>query len=113
MGGFRPPVAIAGCRTLTASPRLLEARRTSIVRLEARNRLGKPVPGLLVGARGAGVRLRAKTDRHGVARLQMTPARLGLVVFASGGQRSLASRSSFRCLTVLGVRAALPTQVTG
>ena len=113
VGGFRPPVAIAGCRTLTASPRVLEARRTSVVRLEASNRLGRPVPGLVVRARGAGVRLRTKTDRFGIARVQMTPARIGLVVFASGARRSLASRSTSQCLTVLGVGAALPTRVTG
>jgi uncharacterized repeat protein (TIGR01451 family) len=113
VGALRPPVAIGGCRTLTASPRVLEARRTSVVRLEARNRLGGPVRNLVVHARGAGVRLRTRTDRRGVARLQLTPARLGLVVFASGGLRSLAGSSSNQCVTVLGVRAAAPTRVTG
>lgn len=113
VGPLRVLGAIAACRTLTAAPRVLEARRTSTVRLQARNRLGKPVRGLIVRAAGSGVRLQTRTDRLGIARIEMTPQRLGLVVFASGGRRARASRAAPTCLTTLGVQAARGTQVTG
>ena len=113
VGPLRVIGVIATCRTLTVAPPVLEARRTSTVRLEARNRLGRPVAGLVVRAAGAGVRERARTDRHGFARMEMTPSRVGLVLFASGGRRAPASRAAPTCLTVLGVRRARPTQVTG
>ena len=113
VGPLRVLGVIATCRTLTATPRVLEARRTSTVRLEVRNRLGKPVAGLLIRAAGAGVRLQARTDRQGVARMEMTPSRVGLVLFASGGRRAPASRAAPTCVTTLGVLRARPTQVTG
>ena len=113
VGRTRVLGAIAGCRTLTAAPPALEARRTSTVRLEARNRLGKAVAGLVVRAAGAGVRLRARTDRQGVARMEMTPSRVGLVHFASGGRRTLASSGVPTCFTALGAQRARPTKVTG
>ena len=112
MGQFRPPAPTNVCRTLTASPRLLEARRSSMVRLVARNRLGQPVQGRVVHALGAGVRLHARTDRQGVARMAMIPKRLGLVHFASG-ERVVGSSARLSCVTVLGVQAAKPTRVTG
>ena len=112
VGPFRPPAPTNVCRTLSASPQLLEDGRSSMVRLVARNRLGRPLSGHVVRARGAGVRLQARTDRQGVARMAMIPRRVGLVFFASG-PRVLASRTRPACVTRLGVQRARPTQVTG
>ena len=83
-----------------------------MVRSIARSRLGRPLSGLVVRARGAGVQLQARTDRQGVARMAMIPRRVGLVFFASG-TRVLASSARPACVTRLGVQRARPTQVTG
>jgi hypothetical protein len=112
VGPFRPPAPTNVCRTLSASPPNLEDGRSSMVRLVARNRLGRPVSGLVVRARGAGVRLQARTDRQGVARMELIPGRVGLVFFASG-PRLLRVRGRPSCVTVLGVQRARSTKVTG
>ena len=75
IGPLTPPVPTGMCRTLTASPRLLENGRSSVVRVTARNRLGRPLAGLPVRARGAGVRTEATTDARGIARFAMSPTR--------------------------------------
>jgi hypothetical protein len=111
IGPLTPPSPATACRTLTASPRGLESGRTSIVRVTARNRLGKPLQGVAVRARGPGVDARATTADDGVARLTVTPGGVGLVLFA-GGERTLAGRGS-QCRTRLGVLEARPTHVTG
>ena len=111
IGPLTPPSSATACRTLTALPRSLESGRTSIVRVAARNRLGKPLPGVVVRARGPGVDARATTDGDGVVRLTVTPGGVGLVIFA-GGKRALAARSS-PCRTLLGVLVARQTRVTG
>ncbi len=107
VGPFRPPPALNVCRTLTAAPRALEAGRSSVVRVSARNRRGRPIPRLLVRAAGPGVRARALTDQRGIARLPLRPREVGLVRFASG--HPLATG----CLTRLGVLRARETQLTG
>jgi hypothetical protein len=112
IGPLRPPVVANACRTLTAAPRVLEVGRSSVVRVTAQNRFGKPVAGLLVHAQGAGVGLQTRTDRDGVARFTLAPRRLGLVTFTAG-HRLLSSARAPRCLTVLGVLRAKPTHVTG
>jgi Domain of unknown function DUF11 len=111
IGPLTPPSSATACRTLTALPRALESGRTSIVRVAARNRLGKPLRGVVVRARGPGVDARATTDGDGVVRLTVTPGGVGLVLFA-GGNRALATRGS-PCRTLLGVLVARPTRVTG
>jgi hypothetical protein len=111
IGPLTPPVPARTCRTLTAEPRVLESRRSSTVRVTARNRLGRPLAGVPVRARGAGVDVRASTGADGVARLVVTPRRLG-VVFLVGGDRVLAAGGS-ECRTLLGVLTAKPTNVTG
>ena len=116
IGPFRPPTGLNMCRTLTAEPIALQAGRSSVVRVTARNRRGQPLPAIAIHARGAGVNQLARTDRSGVARITVLPKRLGRVFFASGAQRTLAARSQVRsphCVTLLGVLRALPTQVTG
>ena len=67
-----PPNA---CQTLTASPPVLQAGRTSVVRVTARNSTGRPARSIAVRATGAGANTRASTDRQGVARLTVTPTR--------------------------------------
>jgi hypothetical protein len=107
IGPFQPPTGLGICRTLTAAPGALESGRSSVVRLTARNRRGRPLAGLVVRAFGAGVNQRARTDRHGNARLTVLPQRIGLVRFAS--RRPIVSG----CLTMLGVLRASQAQLTG
>ncbi len=111
IGPLTPPVGLDICRTLAAEPRLLQSGRSSVVLVTARNRLGKPLRSYLVHARGAGVNVRARTNRQGVARFTMAPSRLGLVVFSSSG-RVLSARGP-SCRTLLGVLGAQDTIVTG
>jgi len=110
IGALRPPVAPRICRTLTAAPRVLQAERTSVVLLTARNRLGHPLVGLPIRIRGAGVVTRARTGRLGVARVTLSPTRSGLVLFA-GGRHRVVHRPT--CITVLAALRAKPTHVTG
>ena len=112
VGAFRPPsIVTAACRTITAAPRFLLVGRSSIVLVTARNELGRPLRGLSVRARGAGVRQHARTDNRGIARFTMTPT-IGGLVFFSGSERAIAA--SRRCQTRLGVVAvASQPQLTG
>jgi uncharacterized repeat protein (TIGR01451 family) len=114
VGPLVPPVGLGTCRTLTAEPRALESARASVVRVTARNRLGKPLANHLVRARGAGVDVEARTDRQGVASFALSPDRVGLVVFSSS-VRTLAARAARppSCRTLLGVLAAQGGVVTG
>jgi len=111
IGPLTPPSLLGVCRTLTASPRFLESGRSSVVRVVARNRLGRPLAQVRVRARGSGARQEVRTDRRGVARFTLSPARVGLVLF-SAGARVPAVRSS-TCRTLLGVTRARGTRVTG
>jgi uncharacterized repeat protein (TIGR01451 family) len=113
-GPLTPPVGLGICRTLTAEPRLLRSGRASVVRVTARNRLGRPLANYVVQARGAGVDGTARTDRRGVARFAMSPDRVGLVVFSSS-RRTLAARAAMgpTCRTLLGVLSAEGGIVTG
>ena len=110
IGPLKPPRAQNICLTLVAEPRALEKGRSSVVRLTARNRLGRPINGLRVRARGASVDERARTDRQGVARFSVTPARLGLLVFIGDRAKATGPRT---CQTRLGVLGAHDTIVTG
>ena len=111
VGPFRPPSDLRRCRTLTAAPAALEAGRASVVRVQARNRRGRPVPLLFVRARGAGVNLLARTDRRGFARFAMMPKQLGIVRLTSGRRTIVATGPG--CLTLLGVLRGEQTRVTG
>lgn len=110
IGPLEPPVALGVCRTLTAAPRSLRSGRSSVVRVTARDRFGQPIQGLQVRATGAGVDKRARTDRGGVVRFSVTPARLGLVHFTGGRAKAA---GPLRCRTLLGVLEAEDTIVTG
>ena len=112
IGPFRPPTAVDACRTLVASPRVLQARRSSIVRLTALDRRGRPRAGVAVTATGPGVAARGRTGRDGVARLALTPRAEGIVRFV-GTDRVLAARGSTHCAIRLGVLPARSTNVTG
>ena len=113
IGPFRPPSGLNVCRTLTAEPIALQAGRSSVVRLTARNRRGQPLPGRVVHARGAGVDPGREPIGRGVARIAVLPeaSRPRLLRLAAGRVRSRAERRS--CVTLLGVLAGKPTQVTG
>jgi uncharacterized repeat protein (TIGR01451 family) len=110
LGALRPGKFPTICRTLTAAPRRLRAKRTSVVLLTARNRLGRPLVGFPVRARGAGIAVRGRTDRRGIARMTVAPSRVGLVVFA-GGRRRVVRRPT--CITLLAALGARGTRVTG
>jgi hypothetical protein len=110
IGPLEPPVGLAVCRTLTAEPRALQTGRSSVVLVTARNRPGRPIRGLQVHVRGAGIQMRARTDRRGVARFSVSPGRIGLVSFT--GDRSRAAGPT-QCRTLLGVLGAEDTVVTG
>ena len=105
------PFSVSRCHTLVAEPRALQSGRSSVVRLTARNALGRPAAGIRVRVRGAGVDRRVVTDRQGVARVTVTPAQLGLLHFA-GSPRTLVGGGS-PCRTLLGVLGAEDTIVTG
>jgi hypothetical protein len=111
IGPLAPPVALRVCRTLTAEPRALQSGRTSVVRVTARNRVGKPLSGIPVRVLGAGVARRALTDTNGIARFAVTPTRIGIVQFV-GGERLVAGGRS-QCRTLLGVLSGEATVVTG
>ena len=111
VGAFRPPKLPRVCRTLTAAPRVLQAERTSAVLLTARNRLGRPLVGFPVRARGGGIMARGRTNRHGIARMTIAPTRVGLVVFAGGRRPVLRGRPT--CITVLAALQVRATHVTG
>jgi uncharacterized repeat protein (TIGR01451 family) len=112
VGPFRPPTALGACRTLVASPRALESRRSSIVRLAAFDRRGRPRAGVAVTAAGAGIEARGRTGRDGVARLTLTPHAQGIVRFV-GSDPILSPRAPAHCTTRLGVLPARSTSVTG
>jgi uncharacterized repeat protein (TIGR01451 family) len=99
------------CGTLVAEPRALQSGRSSVVRLTARNPLGRRVAGVRVLARGPGVDRRGVTDRQGVARLAVSPGQLGLVHFIGSPRRLVGGGSP--CRTLLGVLGASDTKVTG
>ena len=86
VGPLTPPHPAVRCRTLTAAPRVLQSRRSSVVRLTARNRLGRPLANSSCARRGRGRAARGAHRRpgrraaHGVARRAR-----GLVVFSSRG----------------------------
>jgi hypothetical protein len=111
VGPLTPPRILNRCDTLVAEPRALQSGRSSVVRLTARNRLGRPVAGVRVLVRGPGVDRRVVTDREGVARVAVLPPQLGLVHFI-GSPRTLAGGGA-PCRTLLGVLGASGTQVTG
>jgi uncharacterized repeat protein (TIGR01451 family) len=111
VGPLTPPRMRNRCDTLVAEPRALQSGRSSVVRLTARNRLGRPVAGVRVLVRGPGIDRRVVTDRRGVARVAVLPPRLGLVHFV-GSPRTFAGGGA-PCRTLLGVLGASSTQVTG
>jgi hypothetical protein len=103
-------VATRACHTLTLSPASLQKGSTSIVLATARTRYGRPVPGMRVVARGSGVDVRARTDRRGIAQLELTPRRTGLVHVTRVGA---SPSTGLRCRSLLGVLTARPPSVTG
>jgi uncharacterized protein DUF11/prealbumin domain-containing protein len=100
------------CRTLVATPRVLQSGGTSIVLTTARNRFGRPIRGLLVNAFGLGLDQRARTDARGVARFSVTPTQHGIVHFRHASRSPANVRSNCGTfLAVLGTTIQRP--VTG
>jgi hypothetical protein len=108
--GIKAAAATLVCNTLTVSPGSLQKGATSIVLASARGRFGRPLPGMPVVAEGSGVRLRALTDRRGIAHLELTPRQIGLVHFVRA--RGSGSAGS-GCRSLLGVLAARSPSLTG
>jgi hypothetical protein len=111
VGRLTPPVGENRCDTLTVAPRVLQNRRSSVVLLTARNRQGRPLPGVHVRMHGPGVDRTVTTDRRGTVRRTVLPTRVGLVFF-TGIPRTLTG-GGLHCRTLLGVLAAQATPVTG
>ncbi len=110
--GNPPPVADR-CGSLVASPGLLRAARESVVLATARNLVGRPLAGVLVRARGAGVEASARTNARGVARFVFTAPRLGIIRFKGVGPRTRAV-TRLGCQTRVGVlRPRKPPPLTG
>src|SRR5262249_62025708 len=100
-GAVKAAAVARACTTLVAEPHALRAGGTSIVLAKARNRFGRPLRGLSVRAVGVGIDHRARTDRRGIARFSITPARNGIVSLAHGKRLPAGVRS--RCRTLLAV----------
>jgi hypothetical protein len=111
-GAVKGADADRACSTLTTEPRSLPAGSSSIVLATALNRYGKPLRGLTVHASGFGLQQRALTDRRGVARFSLTPARQGIMEFR-GGTRLLAAGTESPCRTLLAVLGTSIKPVTG
>jgi hypothetical protein len=108
--GIKAAAATLACNTLTLSPSSLQNGSTSIVLATARGRFGAPLKGMPVIATGSGVHLRARTDRRGIAHLELTPREIGLVNVSRF--REPASAGS-HCRSLLGVLGARSPSVTG
>ena len=101
-GAVKDAAESRSCNTLVAAPEVLRVGTTSIVLASARNRFGKPLPGLTVRLLGVGLDQAARTDRHGTARFSITPTNHGIVHFVHA--RVIAGVSS-RCAVRLAVLA--------
>ncbi len=86
IGPLTPPVALRVCRTLTAEPRALQSGRSSVVRVTARNRVGKPLGGISVRVIGTGVNLRAITNAAGDRAVHGRPAKRSASCIFVGGR---------------------------
>jgi uncharacterized repeat protein (TIGR01451 family) len=113
IGEFRPRRGLGECRSLTVLQRALQAGRTSVVLVTARNRLGQPLRGVTIRARGAGLNLRARTNPDGVARIVLTPRSVGILALQGVGSRATAGTPRPRCRTLVGVLPARQTPLTG
>jgi hypothetical protein len=109
-GAVKAAVANGACNTLTASPRLLLAGRTSLVLTAARSNVGRPLPGVRVLMDGDGIRQQALTNRRGIARFAVTPRSLGIVHFR---RARVPVSAGTRCRTLLAVLSAPRPSVTG
>ena len=98
-----PPAVVDRCGSLVVSPRVLVASRESVVLTRARTLLGRPLAGILVRAKGAGVAASARTNARGIARFVFTAPRLGIIRFTGTGPGSAAGTTGSRCRTLVGV----------
>jgi len=100
--GDLPPLLVR-CRSLVAAPTLLRAARESVVLATARNLLGRPLAGVLIRARGAGVNYLARTNQRGIARFIFTAPRLGIIRFRGANGLRTTPITRLGCQTRVGV----------
>ena len=84
------------------------------MRASVRNVFGRPLAGTVVRALGAGQLSAARTNRLGLAFLDLAPTQAGIVRFTVGA-RTLTAAGARRCTARLGVLAigSIAPGVTG
>jgi uncharacterized repeat protein (TIGR01451 family) len=102
---FHPPLE-ERCGNLSIDRQRTVAGTAVNVRAGVENVFGAPLARTVVSARGAGLRVTARTNRHGVAVLRVAPTRAGLVQFTVAA-RTLNAAGAERCTTVLSVKHAV------
>jgi hypothetical protein len=101
-GRLTPPT----CFTVSVRPRVLTVGHRAVVRVIVRAR-GRAVAGIRVSLRGAGIARTARTNGHGVARLTVKPAKVGIVRIRVPHRRSCTTQE-------IGVAGVLkPPSFTG
>ena len=88
---LRPPAA---CASLTLSKRTATIGVRAVVRATVRDTEGRPMAGVQVTARGAGVRTSARTNGAGIARLAVRPRSRGVITVRAAGSTRCAARIS-------------------
>jgi hypothetical protein len=105
------------CPTLTVSTKTLRVGKRSTIRavvtLHGKRVLGmrlrgKRVTGVRVLAYGAGILKSGLSNKQGVVRISVKPARVGIVQLRITGQRGSCARSATRRIEVLGVHKRPP-----
>ena len=73
------------CPTLTVSTKTLKVGKRSTIKAVVTRR-SKRIPGVRVRANGAGIRKSGVSDKQGVVRISVKPARVGIVQLRIMGQ---------------------------
>ena len=101
---LRRVAAVAVCPTLTVSTRTLRVGTRSTIRAVVTLR-GKRVRGVRVLAQGAGILKSGVSDKQGVVRISVKPARVGIVQLRITGQPGSCARKR---IAVVGVHKPPP-----
>ncbi len=88
----RLDLPVAECGRVTLARRTGRAGVRMVVRVRVLDREGRPLAGVRVTARGAGVRTAAQTGRAGYARLGLRPRRAGFVTIRAGSRAACVRR---------------------
>jgi uncharacterized repeat protein (TIGR01451 family) len=113
LSAFTPPL-VQRCSRLSVDRRIALVGASVRVRASVRNVFGRPLAGTAVRARGAGQLTAARTNRLGLAFIDLAPTQAGIVRFTVGA-RTLSAAGARRCTARLGVlaAAAIAPGVTG